>query len=127
MTDKQIIEEYIEVLENVYEACVHRKDMDNPNKVLDWIENIVGKARDKLFEMTKKEEMDLILKIVDRGYSTMKEHYKTKLGMVLDIEKTHELRPLNLNKLLKEDDSNFYHELFSILNNMDRKTWQFKT
>lgn len=48
MTDKQIIEKYIEVLENVYEACVHRKDMDNPNKVLDWIENIVGEARDKL-------------------------------------------------------------------------------
>jgi len=46
--DKQIIEELTETLENVYEACVYRKDMNNPNKCLDWIENIVRKMRNKL-------------------------------------------------------------------------------
>lgn len=47
MTDKQIIEEYIEALESIMEACVYREDMGSPNKVLDWIENIVSGVRDK--------------------------------------------------------------------------------
>lgn len=37
-----------ETLENVYEACVYRKEMKNPNKCLDYIENIVKKTIDKL-------------------------------------------------------------------------------
>ncbi len=47
MTDKQIIEEYVEALEDINEACVYRKDMDNPDKVLDWIENVISKVREK--------------------------------------------------------------------------------
>lgn len=69
-----------------------------------------------------KEEMKLISKILDRGYPTMQGHYKTKLDMIMDIEATHENCPLDLVKLLETDDSNFYHDIIGIHNNLNRKT-----
>ena len=55
--------------------------------------------------MTKKEEMDLILKIVDRKYSEIYTYglYKSKLDMIMDIEAAHADCPLDLQKLLDEN------------------------
>ena len=74
--------------------------------------------------MTKKEEMDLILKIVDRKYNEMYTYglYKTKLDMIMDIEAAHADCPLDLQKLLDADEANFYHDVMGIFKNINRKT-----
>ncbi len=74
--------------------------------------------------MTKKKEMDLILKIVDRGYDEMCTYglYKTKLDMIMDIETAHKNCPLDLQKLLDADEANFYHDVMGIFKNLNRQT-----
>lgn len=72
--------------------------------------------------MVKKVEMNIVFRIVNRGYPIMKGHYKTRLDMIMDIEAAHEDCPLNLIKLLEADDSNFYHDIIGIYNNLNRQT-----
>ena len=72
--------------------------------------------------MKKKEEMGLILKIVKRGYPTMEGHYRIRLDMMMDIEAVHENCPLELEKLLYADDTNFYHDITGIFANLNRRT-----
>lgn len=72
--------------------------------------------------MTNKEEMELISKIVDRGWPTMKRYYKERIDMTIDIEKAHECCSLKLQKLLQADSFNFLHDLTGIWQNMNRTT-----
>lgn len=72
--------------------------------------------------MDKKEEMQLILAIVKRGFPTMQKHYRIRLDMMMDIEVVHQDCPLALEKLLYADDTNFYHDIIGIFKNLNRKT-----
>lgn len=74
--------------------------------------------------MTKRKEMDLILKIVDRGYNEMYMYglYKIRLDMTMDLEAAHADCPLDLQKLLDADEVNFYHDVMGIFKNINRQT-----
>lgn len=82
----------------------------------------INLKKDKGEKTMNKEGMDLILKIVNRGYPTMEGHYKSRLDMIMDIEAAHENCPLDLEKLLNADDPNFYHDIIGIFKNLDRKS-----
>lgn len=72
------------------------------------------------------KEFHLILSIVNRGWEKMKENYKDKLSMIMDIEYAHKDCPLKLQELFDADDMNFYHDIIGIGNNIDRATGKLK-
>ena len=70
----------------------------------------------------KLEESRLIMKIVNRGWETMKKNYKAKIDMIMDIDATHKCCSLKLQELLDTDDFNFYHDLVGIRQHINRNT-----
>ncbi len=72
--------------------------------------------------MSNKKEINLIMKIVDRAWGKMSVNYKDRLSMIMDIELANKDCPMDLEKLLKADDYNFYHDLIGIGNYLNRQT-----
>ena len=72
--------------------------------------------------MVDQNRVDLIMAIVDRGWETMEGHYKDKLCMMMDVDTADRDCPLKLQELLDADDSNFYHDIIGIHNNLNRQT-----
>ena len=72
--------------------------------------------------MSNKEEMNLIYKIVKRGYPLMSDCYRSMLDMIMDIEAANNDIPLKLNDLLMADNLNFNHDIIGICNNINRQT-----
>lgn len=72
--------------------------------------------------MIDQKKVDLFMKIVDRAWEKMKDNYKDKLDMMLDLEFANRDCPLRLQELLDADDLNFYHDLVGIGNNLNRQT-----
>lgn len=70
----------------------------------------------------KLEESRLIMKIVNRGWETMKKNYKAKIDMIMDIDAANKDCPLRLQELLDADDINFYHDIIGIGQHMNRQT-----
>jgi len=72
-----------------------------------------------------QEEMTLIKKIAKRGFC--RQLYADILSLSMDISATHlNGCPLKLEELLAADDFNFFHDIYGIHNNLDRKTGQLK-
>ena len=70
-----------------------------------------------------KAEHTLVGKIVDRGWEKLREGYVDRMSMYMDIEAVHSNGcPLDLEKLLAFPEFDFYHELWGIHDNLDRKT-----
>jgi len=73
--------------------------------------------------MVDQNKVDLIMKIVDRGWECgISKHYTDKLSMMMDIDFANRDCPLKLKELLTADDGNFYHDIIGIRNNLNRKT-----
>jgi len=72
-----------------------------------------------------QEEMALIQKIATRGFC--RQLYIDVLALSMDIAATHlNGCPLKLEEWLVADDFNFFHDIYGIYNNLDRKTGQLK-
>ena len=69
----------------------------------------------------KKEDHELISKIVDR---VIKEHKSIKkMDLSMDITAVHcNDTKIDLGKLFNADDFNFYHDVFGIMRHIDRRT-----
>ena len=80
----------------------------------------ITKLKDE--KMKRKEDFELIAKIVKRGFRNMKNGYIEKSDMFMDLDATHENCALKLKELLEADDTNFYHDLFGIHNHLNRDT-----
>lgn len=78
--------------------------------------------KEKLLTKQRKDDFDLISKIVKRGFSIMHECYSSTVDMFMDIEYAHQDCSLNLQKWLDADDANFYHDAYGIYENFNRKT-----
>ena len=88
-----------------------------------FLKNEGEETMDNNIDREKKlEESRLVMKIVNRGWETMKRHYKTKLDMIMDIDAANKDCPLKLQELLDTDDFNFYHDLMGIGQHMNRNT-----
>ena len=72
----------------------------------------------------KKEESVTILKIVVRAKKLIPE--LPTLDTNMDIGATHIKNKLDLDKLLKFDDSNFLHDITGITYNIDRETGELE-
>ena len=72
--------------------------------------------------MVTQNNVNLIMDITDRAWGKLKDNYKDKLDLMMDIDATNENCPLRLKELLDADDFNFYHDLIGIGNNLNRKT-----
>ena len=72
--------------------------------------------------MINQNNVNLIMDITDRAWGKLKDNYKDKLDLMMDIDATNENCPLRLKELLNADDFNFYHDIIGIGNNLNRKT-----
>ena len=81
-----------------------------------------NKKGKEMCRMVDQNKVSLMIAIVDRGWETMKGHYKDKLDMMVDVAVAHEDCPLKLQELLDADDGNFYHDIVGIHNNLNRET-----
>ena len=75
-----------------------------------------------MVNLTKKEDMTLISKIVKRGYPLMSDCYRSMFDMILDLTCVNDHTPLKLNDLLVSDDQNFNHDIIGICKNLNRST-----
>lgn len=67
------------------------------------------------------EEIDLISKIANRAVKNF--HIQDKMNLTMDISATHlNGTPLDLQKFLDFDDSNFMHDIYGIMDNINRRT-----
>lgn len=72
-----------------------------------------------------QEEMELIQQIAKRGFC--RQLYADALALSMDIAATHlNGCPLKLKEWLAADDFNFFHDIYGIYNNLDRKTGHLK-
>lgn len=74
---------------------------------------------------TTTEEADLILKIAKKAKEQFSEELKTIPLMTLDMDltATHNMNgKLRLQEMLDEDGYDFAHDIFGIINNMNRET-----
>ncbi|PKN20403.1 MAG: hypothetical protein CVU71_01020 [Deltaproteobacteria bacterium HGW-Deltaproteobacteria-6] len=72
-----------------------------------------------------QDDMELIQKIAKRGFC--RKLYADALALSMDIAATHlNGCPLKLKEWLKADDFNFFHDIYGIYNNLDRKTGRLK-
>jgi hypothetical protein len=68
-----------------------------------------------------KREYELIGKIVDRAWDTVKHGYHERIDFWLDLEVTHSNGcPLDFERLLGFDNGSFYHDIIGIHNNINR-------
>jgi len=75
------------------------------------------------------EDELLIGKITKRAIEKVQSIYPkfSHIDLIMDIQATHyENDKLRLEDWLYADDSNFYHDIFGIMNHMDRKTGKLK-
>lgn len=71
---------------------------------------------------TSKEEMKTISQIIKRA-SAKKDIIKDTLSLAMDIAATHlNGNPIKLAELAGADDFNFWHDIFGIMNNINRET-----
>ena len=73
----------------------------------------------------KKEEMTMILQIVERA-ENMGLLYFDRLSLMMDLECANEEFNLRLDELLKADDFNFSHDIGGIQYHIDRSTKTFQ-
>ena len=72
------------------------------------------------FKTTKKSH-ELISQIVDRA--SQKFAIEDRMNLFMDITATHcNGTPLDLEKFLGFDDFNFAHDIYGIMNHIDRNT-----
>ena len=67
---------------------------------------------------TTKEEYETISKIVNRSTNYI---IADRLSLMMDIECAHNQYPLDLNGLLNANESDFFHDIIGIRNNINRK------
>ena len=75
-------------------------------------------------DMTK-DDFELVSQIANRAlkmYKQFPDIRDDKIDVMLDVEKTHDQIPLDFEKFLRFDDSNFAHDMFGIRQYMDRAT-----
>jgi hypothetical protein len=75
---------------------------------------------------TTSEELNLILRIGDRGeeaYKQAGERHRAKMALVMDVTACHANGcRLRLRDFLEADDLNFYHDLLGIRRHINRET-----
>lgn len=75
----------------------------------------------------QREQIELMSQIADRGLKALKnagvDHVK-KLDMMMDLEYTHDVIPLDLEQLMAFGDGDFGHDIAGIYNNFNRETKQ---
>lgn len=68
------------------------------------------------------EELKLIGKITDRAIATWPQIID-EISLLMDLDAVHSNgTPIDLQKLLNADDFNLAHDIFGIMNNIDRRT-----
>lgn len=71
--------------------------------------------------MTDKKRFETIVKIVERaeelGYDGQ------RITLIMDIENADNVFNLRLEDLLNADDGNFIHDIYGIMNNIDRSKY----
>ena len=80
------------------------------------------------WDLSLEEEL-LVGKIAQRAIKKVRFIYPkfSKLDLIMDITATHnENDKLRLEDWLNSDDSNFYHDVFGIMENIDRETGKLK-
>ena len=72
------------------------------------------------------DEETLVSRIIDRSRSLGDQHdiAVDPESLYLDLAATHGQIPLRLADLANADDFNFVHDIFGIMNHMDRNTGQ---
>ena len=70
----------------------------------------------------RKDEMTLISAVCDRALAAPVFKYVDKLSLLMDIDNTHKVHPMDLQKLLDFPDGDFFHDVVGIWNHLDRKT-----
>lgn len=68
----------------------------------------------------KKNEYHKISEIINRTMKSVK--IKDRMSAEMDIMAAHLVCRMNLDKLLSADDFNFFHDVFGIMENINRKT-----
>jgi hypothetical protein len=76
---------------------------------------------------TTKDEVNLIIQIVKRAKSQLKLDNSDLRNIEMDISATHcNGTPLDLEKLLSFDEFNFAHDIYGIMDNIDRSTGELR-
>jgi hypothetical protein len=118
-------------------AYEYYDDLISDDDKIAWFEriNFFGTAQDKAhlqnlkeiniteikFTATK-EELEFIHKILDRSFKLYSSRFY-RLSLKMDLEATHcNGNPLDFEKLLNFDQSDFFHDVIGITNNLDRST-----
>lgn len=73
---------------------------------------------------TSKEDMIIIDKIVERALSIGVK--RRGMDLEMDICAAHENCPLKLEELLAADNFNFLHDIYGIINNLNRETGELE-
>ena len=71
-----------------------------------------------------REEFDTISKIANRAIKLGINKESDKLSMVMDIDYTNKVIPLDLEGLLHSTLQDFIHDIIGIYNNFNRETLQ---
>ena len=69
-----------------------------------------------------RHKIDAISAIADRALGLQSAH--KKLDLMMDVEYTHDVCPLDLDKFLAFEDGDFAHDIFGIVANFNRQTLQ---
>lgn len=73
---------------------------------------------------TTRPDYRTISLIADKAIKNNLNLHDDKLSLMMDIEYTNEVIPLDLEALLSTDDSNFAHDIIGIQQNFNRTTKQ---
>lgn len=79
------------------------------------------------FEISDSD-FQLVREIVERAAKKRPEHFgkkRERLDLEMDLVATHANgNPMDFKRLLEADDFNFGHDVYGILNHLDRRTGQ---
>ena len=74
---------------------------------------------------TSKANQELIEKIVERAIP--ENDKERRMNCMMDITATHcNGNPMDLKKLMKADDFNFFHDIYGIQNTLNRSTGKLR-
>lgn len=77
------------------------------------------------WDLVTTDELEVIQKIVSRACSEL--NIDDKLSLQMDISATHICgNPLDLDKLLGFDSFNFTHDIYGIMNHIDRRNGKLR-
>ncbi len=78
--------------------------------------------------ITHTEQFNLISNIAKRALPMMREHIKkiSHLDIIMDIDYTNKVIPLDLQKFLYFDNFNFMHDITGIYVNFNRETLEME-